>query len=160
LSWAVDPATLEGECVAMCGGNEVSPECAEGETCLIAYEGVLIVCLPSCHPLLGSCAADEACVSMPNYYGAVFTCLPAVQFPLLGYAEPCEQDVLEQCGPGTLCVEAEHVPGCMEASCCTSLGDLADPPSCPDLAQSCLPLYADGEAPEGLEGLCFCGVPE
>ena len=51
LCYDVAEGSLEGTCVAMCGGSEVMPECPEGSWCSITNEGVLALCLP-----------DELCV--------------------------------------------------------------------------------------------------
>ena len=64
MCWRVDPETLEGVCVAFCGGYETEPECAEpGTTCVVANSGVLILCLPTCDPLLAACPAGDVCVT-------------------------------------------------------------------------------------------------
>jgi len=51
LCFDVAEDSLEGTCVAMCGGSEKSPECPEGSWCSISNEGVLALCLP-----------DELCI--------------------------------------------------------------------------------------------------
>lgn len=154
MCWGVDPVTLEGTCVAMCSGSEANPQCGEGETCFIAMEGVLVLCLPSCDPLAPDCAPDEACMreADDDFDDDVFVCLPTPPFATLGYGEACTE--LLTCGSGLACVSSEHVPDCVER-CCTTLGDLAQSPTCPDPSQTCIPL--DDTMPT--EGLCFCGVP-
>ena len=66
----------------------------------------------------------------------------------------------DRCAPALACVVPDHVPSCEGSACCTLLGDLSSPPVCPDPTQSCITAYPDGDAPAGLENLCFCGVPE
>jgi hypothetical protein len=56
MCWNVDPDTLDGECVGFCEGSENDAICPVQTDCMIANDGVLVLCLPTCDPL-----ADEAC---------------------------------------------------------------------------------------------------
>jgi hypothetical protein len=153
MCWGVDPLTLEGTCVGFCGGSEANRECPNGLECIVAFEGTLILCLPPCDPLAPSCADDEACMSNGNHPpSGVFACLPTPPFVPHGYGKGCDGE-LQLCAPGLACAPPEHVPGCDDIGCCTTVGDLAAPPVCPDVTQTCIPFE-----PEATEGLCFCGV--
>jgi hypothetical protein len=156
MCWKPDPLTLEGHCAAFCSGSEANPICDDPSTvCFI--EDVISLCLPRCSPLMPTCARDEQCAFDGGESEGGFACLPTA-IVSQAYGDDC-YDALA-CGSGLVCQPAAHVPGCSGSACCTTLGDTNSPPACPDATQSCLPLYADGEAPAGLEHLCFCGVAE
>ncbi len=165
MCWRVDPETLEGVCVAFCGGYETEPECAEpGTTCVVANSGVLILCLPTCDPLLAACPAGDVCV--PNPSGDDFVCVlgwpSEYQVPA---GEPCV--CINGCRPGLACVDDEAVPGCAgNQACCAPFCDLTDPTA--DVACSeafaapgavCVPYYAEGAAPAGFEDVGLCLLP-
>jgi len=153
MCFGVDPVTLEGTCVAICEGSPVNPECAPDSTCLIAYDGNLVVCLPSCDPLLGDCVGSEACV--PATEG--FACIPAAG---AGPGEPCEH--IDVCGPGLTCAPSEAVAATCDPGfegCCTPWCDLAAPDpaaGCFDPEQVCLPWP---DAPAGFEDVGVCALP-
>lgn len=59
LCYDVWEDTLEGTCVAMCGGSENAPDCPFGSWCSISNDGVLALCLPD-----ELCIEDEVCQCM------------------------------------------------------------------------------------------------
>ena len=73
VCWNADPDTLQGECVALCGGTPDAPACADGTDCLIANDGALTLCLPSCDPIGANCGEGEACYPTA---GMSFVCVP------------------------------------------------------------------------------------
>lgn len=155
LCWEVDPETVEGTCVAQCTGPEDLPTCpGTGTTCVVANDGVLALCLPSCDPLLQDCDPGHAC-----YAGeGGFACLPE---GLGGPGEPgdsCEGTVA--CAQGNTCVSPEHVPDCGGSfGCCTAFCALSDPmPACLP-GQVCTPWFEAGMAPAGYEDVGFCALP-
>lgn len=156
MCWNVDETTLAGTCVWHCSGSEANPLCPGNDACFIGYDGIIAVCLPRCDPLAPDCAADEACVFDDPAGADAFVCLPRSLEPAEAYGDDCSRE--PGCGTGLVCRPAQQVPGCAASDCCTTVGDLADPPVCPDASQSCLPLYPDGTAPPGLADLCFCGT--
>ncbi len=157
MCWNVDADTLEGECVGFCQGSEANPFCEDpATTCFIGYDGQVIVCLPQCNPLASVCDAAEECIFDAKPSSRRFVCMPDSLVAPQAYGDDCS-DALA-CATGLVCRTPEHVPGCVSTGCCTTLGLGSTPPVCPDASQTCLPLYADGAAPEGLEDLCFCGV--
>jgi hypothetical protein len=152
MCFRVDPKTNEGACVPMCTGSPDNPVCPDGLECAIAYEDDLVLCLPPCDPLAPTCAEDEVCTHIVDELTTRFVCLPVPPFEPQPYAAPCVGTLV--CDDGLACVDAGHTTGdCMEASCCTLLGDPDAPPACPEMTQTCLPL-------SGRPDLCFCGVPE
>lgn len=160
MCWNVDPETNMGTCIGMCVGDESNPICDDTSTdCLIANDGVLALCLPSCDPLLDSCGPGRACIASVH----TFVCAPSRDGAQSG--EPC---VLEQlpydCAPGLACAPSARVgPPCDEAEpgCCTSYCDLSQPdPAAPcGLGQVCEPWWGMEPAPGGLESLGACVLP-
>ena len=160
MCWHVDPDTNTGVCIALCQGNESNPVCADPQTqCVIANDGVLTVCLPTCDPLLQDCTDDDACTAVNDF----FACFPDGSDVLGAFGDPCES--FDGCDPGLFCAAAFSVPSCVGGGgCCSSFCDLnaGDPDAqCPGQAggQSCLPWYAEGQAPPGDEDIGACAIP-
>jgi hypothetical protein len=161
MCWDVDPETNLGTCVAFCQGSEAAPTCDDPETnCVIANEGVLILCLPNCDPLVQDCPSGQACY--PVYEG--FNCAPDVSgADMGGYGDPCEY--INVCDPGLFCASAEAVPGCPGSQgCCSEFCDLSAPDpnaACSGVAdgQECTMWYDEGAAPPGFEDLGACVIP-
>ncbi|HWB73880.1 MAG TPA: hypothetical protein VG755_02970 [Nannocystaceae bacterium] len=160
MCWHVDPDTNTGECVGLCAGNEGNPVCADPQTqCVIANAGVLTVCLPTCDPLLQDCAGTDGCFPVSDF----FACMPDRSDVLGAFGDPCES--FDACDPGLFCAAPFVVPSCLGADgCCSSFCDLnaGDPDAqCAGQAggQSCLPWYAEGQAPPGDEDIGACAIP-
>ena len=159
MCWDVDPETNAGTCIAFCMGSEANPICEDPSTnCVIANEGTLILCLPSCDPLLQDCAEGQACYPV----GDDFACAPDASGEQGVYGDACE--FLNVCDPGMFCAGAEGVPGCVGSSgCCSPLCDFTDPdasaacPGAPD--QQCVAWYEEGQAPPGFETVGACLIP-
>ena len=146
-----DAALDSPVCVAHCTGTAADPVCPAGTGCLVEQWGMLAVCLATCDPLAQDCAAGHVCV--PGLDG--FVCLdqpPGVGGPAL---DTCNG--LEACDPGLLCFDATQVPGCADnvSSCCTPYCDL-QAPACDLPGTTCMPLFAEDEAPEGAENVGVC----
>jgi hypothetical protein len=160
MCWDVDPETNLGTCVAFCMGSEANPICEDPATnCVIANEGVLILCLPNCDPLLQDCAEGQACYPIDD----AFACAPDVSGEEGLYGDACQ--FLNVCDPGLFCANAEVVPDCAGAQgCCSPFCDLSDPDAganCPGAAggQDCVAWYEEGEAPPGFENVGACSIP-
>lgn len=152
MCWDVDPGTLEGTCIALCGGSPEEPECREGTECQLSADGPLALCLATCNPLVDDCDEGQQCVPV----NAEFRCVAQAEAPL-GYGEPCM--FINDCGSGLTCLDGA-VSECGDGACCTAFCNLSDGdpnPACPAAAsgQTCAPWY-DGEAPEGLENVGVC----
>lgn len=157
MCWNPDPESLVGECVAFCGGSEANPICENPATrCYLGYDGLVNLCLPACDPLVGDCDANEACMFAGDANDGEFVCMPSFLVGAQSYGDDCEG--LVGCGTGLVCRPAADVPGCATGACCTMLGDLNAPPACPDVSQTCLPLYDEGDSPPSHEDTCYCGV--
>jgi hypothetical protein len=159
MCWDVDPEVGEGTCVAFCEGSEDSPLCSNpDEGCSITNDGVLILCLAFCDPLLQDCPEGGACYPEPNG----FFCSPDASGPELGaIGDPCEY--INVCDPGGWCAAAESVPNCVGSSgCCAAYCDLTEPDpsaSCP-ASTECIAWYEEGTAPPGYEDVGVCVIPQ
>jgi hypothetical protein len=159
MCWSVDNDTKEGVCVAMCTGSPDDPTCTVPDTsCLIANDEVLILCLPGCDPLLNECAPDEVCVPSPQDKG-VFIC--ALDASGDGGKEFDECAQLNSCDPGLLCGDSAMAAECDQNAlrCCVAFCDLTMP-ACNGAGAECVPWFEEGMAPEGLDHLGVCRIPE
>jgi len=160
MCWNVDPETNMGTCVAFCMGSEANPVCEDPNTsCVIANEGVLILCLPNCDPLLQDCGDGQACYPINDG----FACAPDASGEMGLFADPCE--FINVCDPGLFCANADAVPNCAGSQgCCSSFCDTSDPMAgamCPGAAggQDCVPWFDMGQAPPGFENVGACAIP-
>ena len=155
MCWGVDPDTLEGECVAFCGGTADDPTCDAGHLCVISNGGVLNLCQPYCDPLLQDCADGDACYPVEE----AFICAPDASGEGGAYGDPCEY--INVCDPGLACIGVDFVPGCNgDAGCCSPFCALSDPGVCPGGGQECLAWFDDGAAPTpALQDVGVCAVP-
>lgn len=124
MCWNVDVDTNQGVCVAICSGSEANPTCLGDADlqCMIAYEGVIHVCLPQCDPLVQDCANGWECAP---YDGQGFFCVPDNSERGGALGEGC--DDFDDCNVGLHCAPPEQVPGCVDFGCCAELCDLDQP---------------------------------
>ena len=159
MCWDVDPETNMGTCVEFCSGSEANPVCEDPTTkCVIANEGVLILCLPGCDPLLQDCLEGNACYPSSD----TFVCGPDASLEMGVYGDGCE--FVNVCDPGLFCANPELVPDCTAGGCCSPYCDVSDPDAsaaCPGAAggQECVPWFEEGQAPPGFENVGACGIP-
>ncbi|HEY8378611.1 MAG TPA: ribulose phosphate epimerase [Nannocystis sp.] len=158
LCWYFDENN-NGTCIDMCKGSPDNPTCDMGQLCDISNDGVLILCLNTCDPLVVDCPPGQIC--FPAQTGTDFIC----DFDASGdggmYGDPCAY--INVCDPGLFCAVPEAVPGCESGDgCCTPYCDLTLPNNCPgkDQGQECVPWYPPGMAPPGQEKIGACAVPE
>lgn len=159
MCWNIDGETNTGTCVGFCEGSAQQPSCGTaGTECSISLDGVLILCLPSCDPILQNCPTDaEACY--PGVEGG-FQCYPDYSGATGAYADPCGHT--NDCDPGLFCTFSSIVPECASDLCCSEFCDLSEPnpdASCTGEGQSCIPWYEAGTAPPGDEDIGYCGIP-
>ncbi|HET6585474.1 MAG TPA: hypothetical protein VFG69_18575 [Nannocystaceae bacterium] len=161
MCWNVDPATNQGTCVAFCSGSEANPSCpADPSTqCMTAFDGVLNLCLPACHPLLQDCSEWATCVPVD---GDAFFCLPDTSGDEGQYGDGCTY--IDACDPGLFCANPAAFPACDDVACCAEFCDLAlpDPSSqCTNADQGveCVSWWDENEDPPGDESLGACIVP-
>lgn len=158
MCWDVDPETNEGTCVAFCTGSENAPVCDDPTTsCSIANEGVLILCLPTCDPILQDCSDGQACYPIDDS----FVCAPDASGEDQGADnDPCE--FINACDPGNICVNPDIVDGCPagSAGCCQAVCDLSEamPAGCTG-SETCEPWFEEGNVPPGYEDVGVCALP-
>jgi hypothetical protein len=156
MCWNVDPETGTGTCVAFCTGTEAAPVCEDpGTSCSITNEGVLILCLTLCDPLLQDCPEGEACYPVLED----MLCGPDASGPDAGVAgDPCEY--INACDPGLAGINAEYVPGCAGATaCCAPFCDVNEAECDAGAGEECVPYYEEGQAPPGYENVGICMLP-
>ncbi len=152
LCWDVDPDSLEGVCVDMCQGSPDNPVCSEPETaCLIANDGVLILCLDTCDPLAQNCPDEQGCLFFNNN----FQCVPLADD--IPNGDECE--FVNVCVEGSACIGAESFPGCGGLGCCSPFCEVDAPVVCPAPGMECVPWFEQGEAPPGYEDVGVCALP-
>jgi len=154
MCWNVNGETMEGYCIGFCDGSPESFSCNEpGTFCTIVNNGVLILCLPGCDPLLQNCDGGDLCL----WGGEGFICVLDASGEEGQYGDPCE--FANVCDPGLICINPEYVPGCQAGGCCTPWCDISDF-NCPGAGQDCIPWFEDGMAPPGYENVGVCGIPQ
>jgi hypothetical protein len=158
MCWDVDPETNMGTCVAMCAGDEANPVCEDPSTaCVNVNDGAIVLCLPSCDPLLQDCPEGQACYGINE----VFTCVPDASGEMGVYGDPCEY--INVCDPGLFCANADAVPGCVGSlGCCSEFCDLeneAGNAQCSGAAggQECV-AWTEDPSP-GFEAVGACVIP-
>lgn len=152
----LDPDTLAPECVPLCSGSPDAPECPAGSACLIADQGVLIPCLPTCDPVAGTCPVGQICI--PDAPPPKNFVCSTVDGPLAQQFEPC--DAPDACAAGLVCVDALQAVECDPQQgdfCCIPFCDL-DQPTCPGVGQQCQPVFPD-QPPPGLAHVGVCALP-
>ncbi|MCB9701656.1 MAG: ribulose phosphate epimerase [Myxococcales bacterium] len=156
MCWNTDENNL-GYCIEFCMGDMGAPFCSDpNAVCVIVNDGVLPICLPPCDPLLQDCPGSDACLPV----GEDFVCVLDASGPDAGAdGDPCE--FANACDPGLFCANAEFVPGCQAAGCCSSFCNLDEPNMCPLMEQGaeCVAFFEMGMAPPGKENLGGCGLP-
>ncbi|MBK8263467.1 MAG: hypothetical protein IPK80_19255 [Nannocystis sp.] len=154
MCWGVNHETMEGYCIGFCDGSWEDFSCSEPNTqCHISGNGVLILCFPTCDPLLQNCEGGDLCL----WGGESFICALDASGEEGQYGDPCE--FANVCDPGLICINPEYVPGCQAGGCCTPWCDINEF-TCPGEGQDCLPWFEDGVAPPGYENVGVCGVPQ
>lgn len=158
MCWNVDADTGQGTCVGLCSGSPDAAECADMQTtCVIANDGVLNLCLPSCDPLLQDCqSSTDLCLPNPDDEG--FVCVLDASGESGVAFDPCEY--ANACDKGLVCQDPGFATECDAAAlgCCLPYCDVTEP-DCPGAGQECIQWYDPGTAPPGLENLGLCGIP-
>lgn len=160
ICWYLDQEN-KGKCIDMCTGTPDNGQCDDGQICDVSNDGVLILCLTECDPLVQSC--DEGLICFYSPFSSTFICDFDASGEMGAYGDPCEY--INVCDYGLFCANPEAVPpgqACEGAAgCCTPYCDLTQPNTCPgaDGGQECVPWYNEGEAPPGQEDIGACAIP-
>ena len=160
MCFAVNPETNNGICVGFCQGSAGSPVCSDADQeCNISNDGVLILCLDTCDPILQDCqSGDQPLGCYP--VNEDFLCWPDFSFDAGGVGDPCEY--FNVCDVGLYCANSNVVPDCVATGCCTEYCDITDPDAmCTGAAggAECVPWWDEGMAPPGFEHVGGCIIP-
>ncbi len=157
ICWAVDWETDIGTCVPLCSGSPSVPICDTPWTqCVIAANGILTLCLPTCDPLAQDCPGGESCLPQPM--GDEFVCVLDASGDGGQPFDPCEYS--NACDPGLFCAEPALAVECdpMATGCCLPFCDLSSP-TCTAEGAECVSWYGPGRAPPLLEDVGLCALP-
>jgi hypothetical protein len=157
MCWDVDASGI-GTCEDMCTGNAEAPICEDpADLCVIANDGAIVLCLPSCDPVAATCPGTQVCTPT----GDAWVCSPAGAPQGGSHGQPCS--ATGTCAQGHTCVAATAFTSCADAGgCCSPFCDLNDDGAdamCATLdpAQACEPFYA--RPPMGYEHVGICAIP-
>jgi hypothetical protein len=158
MCWSVDPYTGEGHCVKFCSGSPDAPTCDVPNTyCATNGQGILNLCLPTCHPLLQECAGGDVCIPNPSVPDTWICVLDASGSEGQEF-DPCEY--INACDPGLACLDSAFATECdpMVYGCCLKVCDLTNP-VCTGQGAACVPWYEEGQEPPGYEHVGLCRLP-
>jgi len=159
MCWNTDPDTGEGTCIRFCSGSPDAPSCdVAGTACTIVNEGVLILCLPMCDPLLQNCTGGDLCIPNPMDANS-FICVLDASGEEGQEFDPCEY--ANACDPGLYCMSSELATECdpMSSGCCLAFCDTTAP-ECAGANAECVSWYEEGMAPPGFETVGLCSIPQ
>jgi hypothetical protein len=120
--------------------------------CVVMYDGMFSVCMPSCHPLADACPETGACYYNPE--NVQFYCGPTLP-GAGGEGDPCER-IQNLCERGLAC--SLNVWGCGAEWCCTPYCNMTEPNSCDRAGEQCL--SPEEAPPPGLENVGRCVIPD
>lgn len=140
-----------GSCTPFCRGTSDEPICGGDDSCIIANEGSINLCLQRCDPLLQDCDGENVCF---YDFGGHFVCTFASDGIPTG--SPC--GFINDCAAGNVCLDAVNLPLCADASCCAAFCDLANP-SCAVFGTECSAFFGEDTAPPGYENIGVCIIP-
>lgn len=132
LCWDFDE-TLHGTCISLCSGDEHDNHCPNSaDTCVLANDKILPVCLPSCDPLVLDCLEGHVCVPTDGD----FACAPDASGAGGGLFASCNAG--NACDPGLVCASSSLAAQCDPRSdeCCLPFCDRDAANSCPP-TQTC-----------------------
>jgi len=157
MCWEVD-MNGDGYCVALCTGTAEAPVCENKASCTISADASLILCLPTCHPLLQDCHnPSDVCYPVNDS----FACAADASGDEGQSGDPCE--FINVCDEGLMCADAALVGmGCPPGStgCCTPFCNFPNG-ACPNPDQQCVQYFDPMELPPNDPRLDIgvCGVP-
>lgn len=160
MCWNVSADTGKGTCIEQCKGSEQAPTCTDPFTeCVISGSGVLTLCLSRCDPLAQDCPNSSLCIPDPMSFEGFVCALDASGVEGQEW-DPC--DSVNACDPGLFCADSAEAEECDQNAdgCCLPFCDTTVMPDpCMGVGQACLPFFAMGMAPPGLENVGACGIP-
>lgn len=155
MCWDTDEEN-NGVCVALCTGNQDSPECADtGTACAVVNDGVLNLCLDRCDPLIQDCGGDDLCLPIDDAY----VCVLDASGDQGAAFSPCE--FANACDPGLLCLSPSAATECDQGAlgCCLPFCPISENGAdCPGANQSCLAVF-EPQLP-GFEDVGYCSLTQ
>ena len=153
--WGVNEVDgeLVGVCAAFCTGSPDEPMCPAGYFCPLAGDGTINLCHRTCDPIVQDCQEGTGCF----WSGANFQCIFTTQDIPPG--QPC--GYINDCAPGSSCIDGAELPECAGSSCCAPFCELGgDPSPCAAIPGSvCTPFFNEDPPPElALVGYCGLGA--
>jgi len=150
----VPDTDLVGTCHALCSGSLEAPECPPASECLISGSSVISLCMPYCDPLASECGEGLACF----WTGGQFGCVPAAERPV-AIGEPCSY--INDCMPGSACIDATDLPACEGIGCCTPFCDvMLGARQCDAVpGTECVAFFPPNNAPPGFDHVGLCVSP-
>lgn len=156
MCWDVNAEGM-GTCVAICTGSVIEPVCESGSVCAY-YGGVLVLCSPTCDPLLQDCAGTGLCTP---FYPDNFICALDVSGDTGAVNDPCE--FVNGCDKGLACLNtASASSACMQGptGCCQPFCDFSMMEACPNPDQKCVQWFDPRmPIPPGYEDVGVCAIP-
>lgn len=142
----------DGECIALCGGNEQEPTCPADSACVVS-SSALALCIETCDPIAQDCEPGDACI--PHHTDEYF-CIIDASGDLGQLHDPCEFS--NTCDPGFVCAGSPSASECDQkvTGCCQPYCDLDMPDTCTGVGQTCLPVF--DPQPAGFENVGICGI--
>jgi hypothetical protein len=141
---------LTGVCTPFCAGTADVPICDPGSSCMIASDGSITLCIPTCDPLIQDCGDALGCYFTGSDFNCVFT---TSNIPM---GEPC--GYINDCAPGNFCADATSLAVCDGSACCALFCNLVDP-LCLLAQTECVAFFDEGMAPPGHEDVGVCILP-
>ncbi|MFV8749927.1 ribulose phosphate epimerase [Nannocystaceae bacterium ST9] len=145
---------LVGTCYTQCMGSLSEPTCPATTECAISDSAALVLCIPTCDPLVQDCGAGKGCYWANDSFNCVVTTedLPT--------GAPC--GFINDCAPGNLCVDGSSLPSCEGSACCTHYCDLQlGDAGCADQPETlCVAFFEQGMAPPEYVNVGVCVIPE
>lgn len=151
--WNVEEVDGEmlGTCHGFCEGTADMPECPEGYHCPISSDGPINLCFQTCDPIAQDCQDGLGCYWDNRAFACIFT-----QEPGIADGQPC--GYINDCLPGSFCVDGAVVPACNGSACCVPFCDLGlGDAQCAGVPGTfCVPFWEQGLAPAGFEQVGVC----
>ena len=145
---------LVGTCFPFCTGDINNPMCADpDQSCRVVNDGVIVVCLPRCDPLLQECVEGLGCYWSGT--SGTFQCI--ITAGAIPTGEPCGYN--NDCNPGNYCADAAVLETCNGSACCATYCDVNEDPTPCMSPLECVPFFEEGTAPPEYETLGVCILP-
>ncbi len=149
--------SVDGLCVALCGGTSSAPTCEDGKTCAIWQQGIEPWCMEKCDILTQDCTTPGWMCSYATADSA--GCVVDHSGPNGVKNDPCACDP-GCCDPGLICILGDVLAACDSSACCTEYCDVTAPMcSGAGVGEECVPSGDIIGPVPGLEDVGVCIIP-